>query len=317
MKNLFKEIYALGAFGFLAATKYLPSGTNIFEHEWDLLIILDACRVDALEAVADEYSFIENIEETWSVGSTSKEWIANTFRKKYAYEISNTTYITSNAFAADVLETDPDWMEWGSTSGTWISTQRVLEPLIERNVVTSEDLGGYHPIWNLSDKHDHGHTPYPEDVTEYAIKVGRLEKPSRTILHYMQPHAPYLGNVDHDSEIDDLRRFPLKQARDGADRGKLWNEYLDNLRYVLDDVERLLQNFDANKVVITADHGELFGEFDQYDHGVGIPHPSLRKVPWVETSAQDHSTIDPKVEIDDHTETEDVKERLRNLGYFD
>jgi hypothetical protein len=38
----------------------------------------------------------------------------------------------------------------------------------------------------------------------------------------------------------------------------VWEAYLDNLRYVLDNIEELLQNVDG-KVVISADHGELFG----------------------------------------------------------
>jgi hypothetical protein len=31
----------------------------VYDLEWDTLIILDTCRVDALRTVADEYDFLE------------------------------------------------------------------------------------------------------------------------------------------------------------------------------------------------------------------------------------------------------------------
>jgi hypothetical protein len=35
--------------------------TNVFEKDWDVLVVLDACRVDALRAVQDEYDFIDDV----------------------------------------------------------------------------------------------------------------------------------------------------------------------------------------------------------------------------------------------------------------
>ncbi|MFA9504401.1 sulfatase-like hydrolase/transferase [Natrinema sp. H-ect1] len=315
--KLLEEAYAVGAFAYLTTSKYMEIGSNIYDHEWDLIIILDACRVDAIQEVEEEYDFISNIQSEWSVGSTSKEWMANTFRDENKDMVGETTYISANGFSSDVLSRDPNWREWGATEGTWISHQEWVEPLLRRNVVNKGDLDSYHPIWDLSDRHNHGHTPYAEDVTDYAIQVGRLESPTKTIVHYMQPHAPYLGNRDNDQELEDWQRYPFQELRNGERKSKVWDEYMDNLRYVLDEVSRLLRNFSANDVVITSDHGELFGELGLYDHGVGIPHPSLKKVPWVETTAEDLSTSNPEVELDEKQNPNEVKERLRNLGYFE
>jgi len=33
----------------------LPLGTNIYDRSWDVVVVLDACRVDVLRAVADDY----------------------------------------------------------------------------------------------------------------------------------------------------------------------------------------------------------------------------------------------------------------------
>ena len=77
-------------------TSRRSAGTHIYDEDWDLLIILDACRVDVLESVASEYDFIETVESRWSIGSHSHEWLAKTFSEDYADEIENTTYISGN-----------------------------------------------------------------------------------------------------------------------------------------------------------------------------------------------------------------------------
>lgn len=91
--------------------------------------------------------------------------------------------------------------------------------------------------------------------------------------------------------------------------------YLDNLRIALDDVELALSNMDAEKVAITADHGEAIGEWGEVDHREGNPHPVVKRVPWVETSATDEGsyTPGPKPEEDPSTSVED---RLADLGYL-
>lgn len=44
-------------------------GTNVFTRDWDLLVILDACRVDAMREVAGEYEFIQKVDSIRSVGA--------------------------------------------------------------------------------------------------------------------------------------------------------------------------------------------------------------------------------------------------------
>ena len=82
----------------------LSFGTNVFEAEWDLLILLDTCRIDALHEVADEYDFLTDVGELVPVGSSFPEWIARTFTEEYRSEIENTAYLTCNGNAEAVLE---------------------------------------------------------------------------------------------------------------------------------------------------------------------------------------------------------------------
>lgn len=80
-----------------------PTGENVFEKDWDILLLLDACRVDALEAVAEEYSFINNVGSILSVGSSSEEWLANTFTTEYQETVNDTAYLSANGFTEELL----------------------------------------------------------------------------------------------------------------------------------------------------------------------------------------------------------------------
>jgi membrane-anchored protein YejM (alkaline phosphatase superfamily) len=94
-----------------------------------------------------------------------------------------------------------------------------------------------------------------------------------------------------------------------------YEAYTDNLRYVLDDVKLVLENTDAETVIISADHGNAFGEWGEFSHG----HPyigAVRNVPWVKTSASDQETHTPDVEaLARDSDTPSVDAKLRALGY--
>jgi hypothetical protein len=94
----------------------------------------------------------------------------------------------------------------------------------------------------------------------------------------------------------------------------VWNAYLDEIRFALEDIEVALNNMHAQRVIITADHGEAFGEYGIYGHTVGSLHPMVRTVPWAETTAEDSGDYSP-VLTEPRAENPDTKEILRSLGY--
>lgn len=79
-------------------------GTNIYEKDWDLLVILDGCRVDAIEEVAAEYEFLDSPGTHRSTASTSGEWMRTTFIEKHQDKIQNTIYVTANDHSSEVKE---------------------------------------------------------------------------------------------------------------------------------------------------------------------------------------------------------------------
>jgi hypothetical protein len=89
------------------------------------------------------------------------------------------------------------------------------------------------------------------------------------------------------------------------------------LRWVLDSVSAVLRNIDADTAVITADHGEAFGEHGVYYHHAGALHPNIRRVPWLETTATDTGTYEPNFKPESGRESDrDLEEALAALGYL-
>lgn len=269
---------------------HVPRGTNVYERDWDTLVILDACRVDLMEELTGEFSFIDGVASFESVGSMSEEWIEKTFVDAYREEMRNTAYVTANVFSDSLLSAD-DFLELDE-------------------------------VWRYGWDEDLGVVP-PRAVTDRAIDVARTQDPDRLIVHYMQPHHPFIAD---DSSIasqfvsDPFGRGDEWSVVDALRHGKIsheefWRAYRANLRLALEDVAVLRRNHDADTMVLTADHGDALGEWGIYDHPAGCLHPVVKNVPWVETTASDGGEYEPATA--DRTEQDvAIDQRLRDLGYL-
>ena len=286
-------------------TSRSPLGTHIYDEDWELLIVLDACRVDVLDSVASEYDFIENVESQWSVGSHSHEWLTQTFSEDYTDEIGETAYISGNGHTHETFITKdypPDedvpfcWPNW--------------------RTVDTEDFGQLDMLWETAHEDQLG-VP-PRAITDRTVEIARKSDHDRLIAHYMQPHIPYIaGALAEDRSPTEVEAKGWKSLESGdADHDKVWQLYKDNLRLVLNEVEILLENVDKENVVVTADHGNAFGEYSIYGHPEGMLLPCVKKVPWVESSAVDSGEFTPSRKYVDDTETTDIEDHLHDLGYM-
>jgi hypothetical protein len=168
----------------------------------------------------------------------------------------------------------------------------------------------------------------PRAVTDRGIALYRQYDPKYLILHYVQPHYPFLTEPDLDDgiPIDEIggshdgpieNRTVWDRLRDGeVKREAVWEAYLDNLHAALDEVELLLQNVDADRVVVTSDHGNAMGEFGIYGHPSRTPIPPLVTVPWLTLTATDSGDYEPSVERVDSRDNPGVERRLQDLGYL-
>jgi hypothetical protein len=179
----------------------------------------------------------------------------------------------------------------------------------------------------------------PKRVTAKALQSHEENPNKKLIIHYMQPHAPYIGdNADElRQELEENHGLKSKYftkdlgedyeqygslmglAKKGKiSDGKLRVLYIENLAVVLNEVKELISKLDG-KTVVTSDHGELLGESDgpwQYGHPEYVFNEELRKVPWLVVDSDNRRDINTNRPIDnEEISNQDLNEQLELLGY--
>lgn len=270
-------------------TGKVERGTPIYEQDWDLLVVLDACRADFLQEAAPDHDFLDDVDESESVGSYSLSWMEQNFTPKYSEGMAETVHVTGNPF-----------------------TETALDP---------NDFGHLEEVWRYSWDEEIG-TIRPRPITDAAISLAREQDADQVIVHYMQPHAPFTTHPelqtgpsadDWADAADKSVWMRVQQAEVPLENAK--NAYRDELAMVLEEVELLLNNVDAETAVVTADHGEAMGESGIYGHARGVAIDALRVVPWASTTAVDSGEHTPE---DHRSQLEgNQTDRLRDLGYME
>jgi|AntRauMinimDraft_4_1070384.scaffolds.fasta_scaffold04005_2 hypothetical protein len=295
-----------------------PRGQNVLDEDWDVLLILDTCRVDALREAAErtDYEWLTEIGSRLSVGGSTLEWTAQTFREAYRDQ-AKVDYIAGNVLVQQVLSggRTPEEIAdvpWAPTAWETLPESALNHFLSAGNLRASRQAAAGHQ--------DRPH-PSADLVTDLAIDHAREVSPERMIVHYVQPHYPYYSAIEsgEQEELTDWQRYPFWELRTGeVNRERVWNRYMDELLQAIEAIDTLLENLDAERVAITADHGEAFGERHRgmrgFGHRAGTSHPSVRRVPWTTTTATDHQTYNP--EVDTVTNNQDTEEQLSALGYI-
>lgn len=274
----------------LRALAPLVPGTNVFDEEWDVLVLLDCARPEMFSAVSDDYPYVSSGGTRRSVASCSFEWLQKTFGERHGDLLAETAYVTANPNTADADDLD------------------LVADLVE--------------VWRAG-WDDEKETVPPGRVTDAAVRYARETTWGRLIVHYMQPHPPFLGDaresygkvVRPDRETDTLT-FPEALLGGEIDPETGWELHVENLRTVLDEVDVLRRNLDAERMVISSDHGQAFGEWGVYGHPCRVPIPALRTVPWEITTATDEQTYSPDASVLRGGDAEaSPEEKLRALGY--
>lgn len=285
--------YQLYRVGWDRLSKLEKSGTNIFEKEWNVLIILDGCRYDTFKEVLaanliDGFNE-QHVKKLRSVGSNSEEWLENTFTANHHRQIKNTVYVTGNPFSEYYLDGD----QFAILDEVWKSSW-------DKNTGTIR----------------------AEPITDHAIYNWRNETPSKMIVHYMQPHFPCVPNPKFNSgininQIGKSWESVWNMLRKGnVDKEEVYESYRKNLIYVLHNVDILTQNIDAQDVVITADHGNTFGSWGLYGHP-RAPIADIRNVPWYKTTGDNIAEYEPDLTDEgDKTTESSVEKKLSDLGYL-
>lgn len=298
-RRLLNGAYAKVTTPILRALQGNCGGVHVMEEDWDNLILLDTCRYDKFKKLN---TIPGKLESRNSLGSTTPEFLAKNFHGGKFYD---TIYISANA----VIGSHMDRMEFFKVIGLWNDKE-------------------------LDD--DIGYLIHPELVVEKTLETVRKHPDKRLIIHFLQPHAPF---VFKDGEpVED----PIYRYMDGCWRGRVPGEtivelYEENLEFVLSYVKELLQELDG-KSIVSADHGEMLGEDIptlhkalhfywnhrnwsnyRFGHYRGIRAPALVEVPWFITERGERRNIveaeapaEPQLEFD----TSNIEGHLEALGYL-
>ena len=146
-------------------------------------------------------------------------------------------------------------------------------------------------------------TVLPQTVVDYALEAKERFPDKRLIIHFIQPHYPFIK--DPEIKFEDW-----KKGRISLD--EIYKAYKRNLEAVIPYAFQLAKALDG-KSVITSDHGEAFGEWalpfpvKVVTHLNYIHIPVLVKVPWLVFESEERR------EIRFGNEKQRLKDRIRKL----
>lgn len=169
----------------LSLSRISSEPESIFEKgSWDNLIILDACRHDIYEEHVER-----EVSARVTVGSTSYEFLEKTFKKGVYDDI---VCVTANAFYDDEM----------------------MEDYIGRSEIFHEKYEVFRTDWD-----EKKGTVLPKDVVRDVKSVQKLFPDKRLIVHFLQPHHPFLGTDFGDRLTSPLGNNERQRAYDTAEKG--------------------------------------------------------------------------------------------------
>jgi len=262
-------------------TPELSRGSDLFERleavDWDVVILLDACRYDFLADVTTDAV----VDQARSPASATPNFLSLADESGV---FDGSVYVSGNPQSGKQLPGDVD----------------------------------HRPVYDEHWDDDLATVP-PEPV--YDVVREELDSRQRVVAHTLQPHYPHICRINgrtnplpgglHPRYMDrELHNQSLQAllVNGQLDLRRAQRSYERSVRFAwerasyfaIDLVDR------GYRVVVTADHGELFGEWGFVEHPVDISVPAVRKVPWV--------VFEPSESYDTSAAP---SERLAALGYVE
>ncbi|MGC9553757.1 MAG: hypothetical protein ACP5EK_00405 [Thermoplasmatota archaeon] len=274
---------------------------DILKQDWDILVILDACRYDIFK---EEYKEIlgGRLKKAITPATFTVEWLNKIFNGVY---LDDTVYISGTVFnnSQGICPIH---------KGYRFDGRKHFKKVID--------------VWDWGWDYELG-TVHPKEMNKAALVANDLHRNKRLIIHYMQPHSPYLCYGGSKRERGDKRmviktdnplRYWLKEPwksplftpirkvlktdkqrwtlggllgalPDGSTgdifyrygRIGLIRGYRENLKLVLEYLKKLIEISPNKNYLITADHGERLLEEGNFGHG-GARDREVVEVPWLE-----------------------------------
>ncbi|MFB6294125.1 MAG: hypothetical protein ABEI97_00035, partial [Candidatus Nanohaloarchaea archaeon] len=204
---------------------FYPHGADVSAGDWDNLLILDGCRYDIFQRF---HTLQGTLESRISRGSATPEFLRGNFGDGTFYD---TVYVSSNPF-----------LEIHDYGGTFHDIVKV---------------------WKEEGWNEKYGTVLPETMNRYAEQAADKYPDKRMIIHYMQPHYPFITEdvpFDKRHSIEDTEIWKRILRGDlEVDCARVRQLYQKNLERVMEPVKELLDNLEG-KSVVTSDHGNMLGD---------------------------------------------------------
>jgi hypothetical protein len=229
----------------------VENSDNLFERDFDNLIIIDACRHDLFEEVEGKTEY-RITKESHSRGFIRKNFSEGDF--------TDFVVVTANPFFNDEI--------FNETTGR------------ELYDVFHEVFKTFETKWDEEEK-----TVKPESVVEDLKTAEKLFPNKRKLVWFMQPHYPFLdkSKIWEDTGFSKKLEGKNSDVWNEAEKGNfqkenIWESYKDNLKYVMPFAVKSAEIL-SGETILTSDHGNLVGENGLYGHPGDFNLRILRKVP--------------------------------------
>ena len=274
----------------------------IHNTDWDILIILDACRYDVFKEVYKEVLGVGELKKVKSPASWTFGWFVDTFYKMP--KLKDVAFVSAspsvNSDKIDIVNKEKR-KKYGDID------------------FDAEDY--FKKVINVSEtgfNRDYG-IVFPEEVTSEVIRLLNSEN-CKVMCKYYQVHDPYLyfiykgetekvnvsnfeerdkvvlkfdnfktflSNFISDTTLWKIRKLIRKPPKEGL--GYLWlnngtegirNAYREDMKEMMSHIKEILKHCKGKTVVITSDHGENLGEKGYFGHGARRTK-EVEEVPWL------------------------------------
>ncbi|WP_135366250.1 alkaline phosphatase family protein [Halosimplex halophilum] len=262
---------------------YNPEGINVHNQDWDILLILDACRYDLF---AERNSLEGDLSKRRSRGSTSEEWIRGNF---------------SDGSYGDlvVISANPFYRQLAEEVGISVHRFEWVEP--------KDSSSGLTP---------------PDDITERTLEMIEEFPNKRILAHYMQPHAPYLGPSGEDVSFQS-EPLQKAVRRNDISENSIREAYKENFDLVQESIQPIIEGSFGKTVISADHGEMLgeplfgnIGSFSYYGHPYGCGVSCVRSVPWFVSANSEDNRREIISEGTNPINSANVDEQLQALGYL-